>query len=83
LILVAQDPACVEVFFLMLAPQEKASSVRRAEAISAVSNSRIGMTKIGGAVAIGRCEIINGNRQFEIVSNWQDRNSMSGNTMLG
>jgi hypothetical protein len=63
----------------MLVLEEKASSARRVEAISAARSSRIGIAKTRGGVAIGRSGIGNGDRRFEIVSNRRDRDSMSGN----
>jgi hypothetical protein len=66
----------------MLPLVKKASSTRRAEAISAVESSRTGMAKTRGGVAIGRCGIINGDHRLEIVSNRRDRVSISGNDIL-
>jgi hypothetical protein len=67
----------------MLVLDKKASSARRVEAKFTVRSSRIGMAKTHWGVAIGQCGIVNGDRRFEIVSNQRDRDSMSGNDILG
>jgi hypothetical protein len=67
----------------MLVLEKKASSAKKAEAISAVRSSRIDMAKTRRGVTIGRCGMANGDRRFEIVSNGRNKDSISGNDILG